>query len=61
MFAIFIVVIKYSKNWTSFIAMSIYFTVIIRVIYNSEKRLIVKIQDSSFLTQRLEAEKMALS
>lgn len=57
MFSIFIVVIEYSQNWTCFIAISIYFTIIIRVIYNSEKRLIIKIQDSSFLTEKLEAEK----
>ena len=60
--SIFIGMIEGSQNWTCFIVISISLIIINRVIYNPKERLIIKILDSSFLTQRLQAgKKMAFN
>lgn len=56
-FSIFIGMIEGSQNWTCFIEISISLRIINRVIYNPEERSIIKILDSSFLIQRLQAAK----
>lgn len=56
-YSIFIGMIEGSQNWTCFIVISISLIIINRVIYNPKERLIIKILDSSFLTQRLQAGK----